>query len=57
MGFEGYHGNKTRDKWSELMVEIGVIIASMGIFSFQIGCWVGLALVGWRISNIGRKTV
>ncbi len=57
MGFEGYRGNVPRDKWSELLVELTVIGVSLMLFGIQVGCWVTLALVGWRLLNLGKDVI
>lgn len=57
MSFDGYIGNPKRDKWAELFVEVITVIATMGLWSFQAGCWLTLALVSWRILNIGKDMV
>lgn len=52
MAFEPKHLNKSRFKL--IGIELISVFLTMGIWSFQIGCWLGLALVGWHFFNVGR---
>ncbi len=57
MGFEGYRGNKPRDKWSEFLIELITIGLTLTIFGLQVGAWVILGLVGLRLFQIGKEVV
>ncbi len=57
MGFEGYHGNQTRDKWSEFLIELIAFGLSLVIFGIQVAAWVGMGAVAWRLSNVGKHVV
>ncbi len=51
---ETYWGFGPNNSW---FIEIIAVIATVGLISFQAGCWVALGLTSWRIFNIGKELV
>jgi hypothetical protein len=53
----GYMGNPRPNKTDAIIVEIIAVILSITLFSFQVGCWIAMALIGYRLLNIGKDMI
>jgi hypothetical protein len=58
MGSEnGYWGNPRRNKLAELAVELITAGLCTFLFGLQVGAWVVMGLIGWRLLNGNKEMI
>jgi hypothetical protein len=50
-------GNPNPDHLTAVAVEILVSLLTFTLLGFQVGCWVVVGFVTWRLANVGRNLI